>query len=356
MLGIDFLGYKLKNPLMLTEGPLSGTESLLKKASESEAGLIFTKGIRLEEQKSPVPFMNIHKGSLFNADWSCIGIDRWLEILERLEVETPLVVSIAKNYVSPETAVSMADRLVKAGAKIISFVDYDPVQLAKTVKLARSVIKVPIMVKLTPFLPNLEEHLRKLVDAGVDGIAAMDSIGPVLSIDTKTGAPFLGSADGSGYISGKSILPVTLKYIYEISRFIDIPVVGVGGVTDTDSALQMIMAGATGVGMVTSPMIKGLIQFKKISNGLKQYLLENKSGDINRIRGLTHSVNKSRDISTDFKAVIIEEKCNNCGACRKVCYSNAISAGPAWHSVSRAVCIGCGLCSGVCSENAIHFK
>ena len=60
MLGIDFLGYKLKNPLMLTEGPLSGTESLLIKASESEAGLIFTKGIRLEEKKSTVPLTGNH--------------------------------------------------------------------------------------------------------------------------------------------------------------------------------------------------------------------------------------------------------------------------------------------------------
>ena len=326
------------------------------KASESEAGLIFTKGIRLEEQKSPVPFMNIHKGSLLNADWSCIGINRWVEIIERLEVETPLVVSIAKNYVSPETAVSMALRLVKAGAKIISFVDYDPIQLVETVKLARPEIKVPIMVKLTPFLPNLEEHLKNLVNAGVDGIAAMDSIGPVLSIDTKTGAPVLGSADGSGYISGKNILPVTIKYIYEISRFVEIPVVGVGGVTDTDSALQMIMAGATGVGMVTSPMIKGLKQFKKISDGLKLYLQENKSGDINSIRGLTHSVNRSRNVSNDFKAVIIETKCNDCGACRKVCYSDAIITGPDWHIVNGNICIGCGLCSGVCSESAIYFK
>lgn len=355
MLGVDFLGNKLKNPLMLTEGPLSGTESLLKKASESEAGLIFTKGIRLEKQKSSVPFMNIYKGSLFNADWSCIGIERWVEIIERLEIETPLVVSIAKNYVSPETAVSMAERLVKAGAKIISFVDYDAAQLEETVMLARPRIKVPIMVKLTPFLPNLEEYLKNLVSAGVDAIAAMDSIGPVLLIDTNTGAPVLGSADGSGYISGKNILPVTLKYIYEISRFVDIPVVGVGGVTDTDSALQMIMAGAAGVGMVTAPMIKGLKQFRKISDGLKQYLLVNKIGNINKIRGLTHSVNKARDVSTDFRAVIMEAKCNNCGACRKVCYSDAISAGSDWHSVNRTICIGCGLCSGVCSENAISF-
>ena len=274
MLEIDFLGYTLKNPLMLTEGPLSGTETLLIKASESEAGLIFTKGIRPEQVKSPVPFMNIYKGSLFNADWSCIGIENWETIIERNIIETPLVVSIAKNYVKPEIAVLMAERLAKAGAKIISFVDYDAIQLEETVRLARPRLKVPIMVKLPPFLKDLEKHLKNLVDSGVDAIAAMDSIGPVLSIDIDTGATTLGSRDGSGYISGKYILPVTLKYIYDISCYVDIPVVGVGGVTDSESAIQMIMAGATGVGMVASPMLKGLNQFKKISDGLKAYLLE----------------------------------------------------------------------------------
>ncbi len=356
MLGIDFLGFKLKNPLMLTEGPLSGTEYLIRKASESDAGLIFTKGIRPYKKKSPVPFMNINKGSLFNADWSCIGIEEWVGIIERLEMETPLVVSIAKNYVSPETAVSMAERLVKAGAKIISFVDYDPLQLVETVTLARKRIAIPIMVKLTPFLRDLEGNLRALVDAGVDAIAAMDSVGPVLAIDTETGAPLLGSEDGSGYISGRSILPVTLKYIYDITGFVDIPVVGVGGVTDADSALQMIMSGATGVGMVTSPMVNGLKQFEKVSNGLRRYLLNHKYGDIKEIRGLTRSVNKIKKTSVDYKAVICEAKCSNCGACLRVCYSNAISPGQDWHLIDKSNCIGCGLCSGVCRESAIHFE
>lgn len=355
MLEIDFLGYTLKNPLMLTEGPLSGTETLLKKASESEVGLIFTKGIRLEEQKSPVPFMNIYKGSLFNADWSCIGIENWETIIKRNVIETPLVVSIAKNYVEPETAVLMAERLVKAGAKIISFVDYNAIQLEETVRLARPRLKVPIMVKLPPFLKNLEKHLKILVETGVDAIAAMDSIGPVLSIDINTGAPILGSRDGSGYISGKYILPVTLKYIYDISGFIDVPVVGVGGVSDSESALQMIMAGATGVGMVASPIIKGLNQFKNVCDGMETYLVENEIKDIKYIRGLTRQINESRNISEEFKAEINEDKCSNCGACMRVCYSTAIIKEPEWHKVDKNMCIGCGLCSGVCPENAINF-
>jgi dihydroorotate dehydrogenase/NAD-dependent dihydropyrimidine dehydrogenase PreA subunit len=356
MLGIDFLGHSLKNPLMLTEGPLSGTESLIKQASESEAGLIFTKGIRPQIYTSPVPFMKIYKGSLINADWSCIGFDEWIKIISRLEIETPLVVSIAKNYVSSETAVSMAERLVKAGAKIISFVDYDPVQLEETVKLARPRIKVPIMVKLTPFLNNLEEHLNKLVLAGIDAIAAMDSIGPVLTIDTKTGAADLGSSDGSGYISGKYILPVTLRYIYEITQIVDVPVVGVGGVTDTDSALQMIMAGATGVGMVTAPLIKGLNQFKKVSDGLIHYFDENNIKDLSQIRGLTHNINRDKGSCDNLRAVIDELKCNSCGICKKICYSGAISINNDRFVVSRNLCTGCGLCFSACPVPAIEFK
>ncbi len=356
MLEVDFLGYTLKNPLMLTEGPQSGTEELLRIASKSEVGLIFTKGIRLEEQKSPVPFMNIFKGSLFNADWSCIGIDKWEDILKRRVIESPLVVSIAKNYVNPETAVLMAERLVKAGARVISFVDYDAQQLIETVRLAKPRLKVPIMVKLPPFLKNLEENLEGLVNAGVDSIAAMDSIGPVLSIDVNTGAPLLGSVDGSGYLSGKYILPVTLKYIYDISSFVDVPVVGVGGVTNSESALQMIMAGATGVGMVTSPMIQGMAQFRKVRDGLESYLLERKIDDISSIRGLTRRYNETRTVSDSFKALISEDKCSNCGACMKVCYSDAISKEPDYHLIDKNNCIGCGLCSGVCPENAISFS
>jgi len=356
MLEVDFLGYTLKNPLMLTEGPQSGTEKLLKTAADSEVGLIFTKGIRLEEVKSPVPFMNINKGSLYNADWSCIGIDSWEGIIRRGEIDKPLVVSIAKNYVTPETAVQMAERLVRAGARIISFVDYDAGQLVETVRLARSRVKVPLMVKLPPFLKDLEENLKGLVNAGVDAIAAMDSIGPVLSIDADSGAPLLGSGDGSGYLSGKCILPVTLKYIYDISGFVDVPVVGVGGVTDTESALQMIMAGATGVGMVTSPMIHGMEQFRKLRDGLEAYLRGRDIDDISFIRGKTRRINNSRNISDSYKAFISEEKCSNCGACFRVCYSHAISKGENWHTVDRSECIGCGLCSGVCPEDAISFS
>jgi len=355
MLTIDFLGRKLQNPLMLTEGPLSGNERLITEAAGAGVGLIFTKGIRLKAISSPVPYMSIHRGSLMNADWSCIGIEEWAGIIGRLGDSVPLVVSIAKNYVDPGTAVDMAETLVRAGARIISFVDYDPHQLIETVKMARPRIKVPLMVKLPPFLPRLEENLKALTSAGIDAIAAMDSIGPGLSINTIDASPSLGSLDGSGYLSGKYILPFTLKYIYDISGFVDVPVVGVGGVCDTDSAIQMIMAGATGVGMVTSPLVSGLKKYRTISDGLTAFLKDRNFDYVDEIRGLTRKITTKRKISEKYKALIDDKTCINCGACGKICYSRAVMAEEEYHRVDRLLCTGCGLCSGVCPENAVRY-
>ena len=355
-ISIDFLGFSLKNPLMLTEGPLSGSLELIEKASKFEIGMIFTKGIRPEPIKSPVPYIRKYERSLINADWSDIGFKEWIRTINSLQVDTPVVTSIAKNYVNPDTAVEMAVELVKAGSKIVSFVDYDPTQLVETVKKARPLIKVPIMVKLPPLLLNLEEVLKNLVSAGVDAIAAMDSMGPVLSIDIKTGEPVMGSRDGSAYLSGKCILPVTLKYIYEISRFVDIPVVGVGGVTDYKSAIQMIMAGATGVGMVTAPILEGFDIFNKTASGIKEYLEEKGLEKVGELRGLTHRKVKERNASTNLKAEINQAKCTSCGLCEKICYSKAVIMEDEKYRIIKEKCMGCGLCASVCSSNSITFN
>ncbi len=355
-ISIDFLGFTLKNPLMLTEGPLSGSFELIKKASKFEIGMIFTKGIRPEHIKSPVPYIRKYERSLINADWSDIGFKEWIRTINSLQIDTPIVTSIAKNYVNPDTAVEMAVELVKAGSKIVSFVDYDPAQLVETVKKARPLIKVPIMVKLPPFLLNLEEALKNLVSAGVDAIAAMDSIGPVLSIDIKTGEPVMGSKDGSAYLSGKCILPVTLKYIYEISRFVDVPVVGVGGVTDYKSAIQMIMAGATGVGMVTAPLLGGFDVFNKVVFGIKEYIKERGLEKVGELRGLTHRRVKERNTSTNLKAEINQVKCTSCGLCEKICYSKAVIMEEEKYRIIKEKCVGCGLCASVCSFDSITFN
>jgi dihydroorotate dehydrogenase (fumarate) len=354
-LSVDFLGLRLRNPLAITEGPLTKDAETIRRALDHEVGVVFTKGMRPQPAVSPSPYIVKAGRSLMNADWSDIGFEAWLEEIRSLEAGTPFVASIAKNYVTPEEAVEMAVQLQAAGAPIISMCDYVPEQLVETVRVGRPRINVPLMVKLPPFLPNLEQTLEQLVAGGIDAIAAMDSIGPALEIDIDTGLPTLGSQDGTGYLSGSAIRPVTVKYIYEISRFVDIPVVGVGGVGSARDVLEMTMAGATCVGMVAAPLLRGLEVFDRVAKDLRRLLAEREVQDISELRGLTHRFLQGFACSYEPRSKIDYDLCNYCRLCAKVCFAAAITDTGTEVVADRSRCVSCGLCASVCPVHAIQL-
>ncbi len=354
-LSVDFLGLKLRNPLAITEGPLTKDAETIRRALSHEVGIVFTKGMRPQPAVSPSPYIVKAGRSLMNADWSDIGFEAWLEEIRSLDRGTPFVASIAKNYVTAQEAVEMAEQLQAAGAPIISMCDYVPEQLVETVRLARPRLKVPLMVKLPPFLPNLEQTLGQLVEGGIDAIAAMDSIGPALEIDIDTGLPTLGSQDGTGYLSGMAIRPVTVKYIYEISRFVDVPVVGVGGVSSARDVLEMTMVGATCVGMVAAPLLRGLEVFDRVAKDLRELLVERGVKDIAALRRLTHRRLRDFCCSYELRSKIDYDLCNYCRLCAKVCFASAISDTGAKVVADRTRCVSCGLCASVCPVGAIEL-
>ncbi len=354
-LTVDFLGHTLRNPLALTEGPLTGSVARIRRAAEHSIGLIFTKGIRPQPAVSPNPFIaKSGRNNLMNADWSDIGFEQWLEDLDALrERDFVLVASIAKNYVTPEVAADMAEEIAKRQPDAISLVDYDPDDLLRAVKLTRPRVKVPLMVKLCPFMPRLEEVLKALVAAGIDGVAAMDSIGPVLAVDTQTGIPIMGSADGSGYLSGNAIKPVMIKYVYDITRFVDLPVVGVGGVNRAEDVVEVMMVGGTVAGMVAAPLLRGLQVFDRVEGQLRKHLAGRDVADINELRGLTHCRVAEAQLTHEARAVIDPQKCTNCGLCRRVCFQQAPIEENDTTRIRVELCVGCGLCVSVCPQKAI---
>jgi dihydroorotate dehydrogenase/ferredoxin len=356
-LSVDFLGHKLRNPLALTEGPLTGSADRIRRASEFAIGVMFTKGIRPQPATSPNPFIaKSGKRNLMNADWSDIGFEQWLKDIKELrERDFMLVTSIAKNYVTPEEAADMAEEVAKCGPDAISLVDYDPDDLIRAVKLTRPRVKVPLMVKLCPFMPRLEETLKELVNSGIDAVAAMDSIGPVLVVDVETGLPSMGSGDGSGYLSGDAIRPVMVKYVYDIASYVDLPVVGVGGVSHGEDVVEVTMVGATAVGMVAAPLLRGLEEFDCVEKDLRRYLAAREINDINSIRKLTHQRVAEAEMREDARAVIDQDKCSNCGSCVKVCFMQAPVEIDGVTSIITEKCVGCGLCVSICPQNCIDM-
>ncbi len=356
-LRVEFLGHTLPNPLALTEGPLTGSADRIRRAAEHPIGVLFTKGIRPQPAVSPNPFIaRAGRNSLMNADWSDIGFEQWLADLDALrERDFMLVASIAKNYVTPQEAADMAAEIARHGPDAISLVDYDPDDLIRAVRLTRPRVELPLMVKLCPFMPRLEEVLKALVEAGIDAVAAMDSIGPVLAVDVETGLPSMGSADGSGYLSGEAIRPVMIKYVYDIAGFVDLPVVGVGGVSQPQHVIEATMVGATAVGMVAAPLLRGLQVFERVEKRLRDDLARRGIPDINALRGLTRRKVAAAGLRYDARAVIDPARCTNCGLCVRVCFNGAPIEEEGRTRIRAGLCDGCGLCVSVCPQNAIRL-
>jgi dihydroorotate dehydrogenase (fumarate) len=357
-LTVDFMGLPLRNPLALTEGPLTGSADRIRRAAQHNMGILVTKGIRPQSATSPNPFIaKTGRRSLMNADWSDIGFEQWLKDLEELrDRDFFLVASIAKNYVTPQEAADMAEEIAKRRPDAVAMVDYDAEDLIRAVKLARPRVKLPLMVKLCPFMPRLEERLKELMEAGIDGVAAMDSIGPVLAVDVETGLPSMGSEDGSGYLSGEAIKPVTVKYVYEISRFVDLPVLGVGGVSTAEDVVEMTMVGATVVGMVAKPLLQGLQVFDQVEEQLRRHLADRNVADINTLRRLTHCKVAEAETHYNDRAMIDEVKCTNCGLCVRVCFQQAPHEVNDTTRIRVEHCVGCGLCVSVCPQEAITLQ
>jgi dihydroorotate dehydrogenase (NAD+) catalytic subunit len=127
----------------------------------------------------------------------------------------------------------------------------DPGSLMAVVRGARSETRRPLFVKLSPTLPDIASAARVAVDAGADGITVVNTI-PGLVIDVERRRPAVGF--GSGGVSGRAILPVGVLATWRVSRAVQVPVIGLGGVAAAGDALQYILAGASLVGIGTAAL------------------------------------------------------------------------------------------------------
>jgi dihydroorotate dehydrogenase (NAD+) catalytic subunit len=127
----------------------------------------------------------------------------------------------------------------------------DPESLRTVVKSSRAATQRPLFVKLSPTLPDIGVAARIAADAGADGITVVNTI-PGLVIDLEQRRPMLGF--GTGGVSGPAILPVGVLATWKVRNAVSLPIIGVGGVSRGDDALQYIIAGASLVGVGTAAM------------------------------------------------------------------------------------------------------
>ncbi|HLZ47103.1 MAG TPA: dihydroorotate dehydrogenase [Candidatus Limnocylindria bacterium] len=158
----------------------------------------------------------------------------------------------------------------------------DPGLAADVTRAVKQETDKPVIVKLTPNAPDVIAVARAVEDAGADGLTAINTV-LGMRIDTKKRRPILGT--GSGGLSGPAIRPIAVHITYQVAQAVSIPIIGAGGVTSAEDALEFLMAGASAVQVGTATFADPLAPLKVIE-GLAAYVRANGLSSIRDVIGL----------------------------------------------------------------------
>src|SRR3712207_3920868 len=167
---------------------------------------------------------------------------------------------------------------IRAGGRL--FAD-TPESAAAVTRAVRAASSLPLMVKLSPNVGDIVAVARAVEEAGADALSVANTfVG--MEIDVTSGRPYL--ANTTGGLSGPAIRPIVVRMVYQIAAAVALPIVGVGGVTCLEDALQYLMAGATAVQVGTASFVNPRTALE-IADGLAEYLRRTGRSDVSEIVG-----------------------------------------------------------------------
>ena len=153
-------------------------------------------------------------------------------------------------------------------------------------KKIKAVTNVPIYVKLTPNVTDIVEIAVAAQDAGADALTLINSLGPGMKINIDVARPVLSNKFGG--MSGKAIKPIALRNVYTVYDNVDIPIIGVGGISNFEDVVEFLFAGARAVQIGTSIMDEGVEVFGKINKDLEEFMNKKGYESIDEMIGLAH--------------------------------------------------------------------
>jgi dihydroorotate dehydrogenase (NAD+) catalytic subunit len=284
MNGITFLKKPLKNPLVLASGILGNNAGILERVHQAGCGLVTMKSIGPEPRDGHNnPTVIDLGGGMINAvGLPTPGYDHMDAEWQALANRTfPLNASIYGGSV--EEFVRVARFVSDQGPDFIEIniscpnsdrhgmlFGVDEKAAFAVTDAVKRVISVPLIAKLTPAAPDIGKIARACEDAGADAICAINTAGPGMVIDIEARMPVL--AFKKGGLSGPMIKPVAVRCVYEVYRAVSIPIIGLGGVTTGEDAVEMFMAGATLVGMGSAVRYRGIDVFNQVNRELSDWL------------------------------------------------------------------------------------
>lgn len=293
---VSIAGVELKNPITVASGTFGSGMEYDEFVDLNLLGAVTTKGVaNVPWPGNPTPRVAETYGGMMNAiGLQNAGIDTFVkrDISFLKEKDTKIIVNVCGK--STEDYLDVVERLgdepvdlleinvscpnVKEGG--IAF-GQDPKALYDITKAIKAKAKQPIIMKLSPNVTDITEMAKAAEAAGSDALSLINTLtGMKIDVKRRTFAV----ANKTAGVSGPAIHPIAVRMVYQVANAVKLPIIGMGGVMNTEDALEIIMAGATAVAVGTANFHNPYATVE-IIKGIEEYMQANGVDDINTLIG-----------------------------------------------------------------------
>lgn len=293
---VNLAGVELKNPVMTASGTFGSGAEYSEFVDLNELGAVVTKGVaNVPWPGNPTPRIAETYGGMLNA----IGLQNpGIDVFSKRDIpflkqfDTKIIVNVCGK--STEDYCEVVERLadepvdlleiniscpnVKEGG--IAF-GQNPKAVEAITKEVKKYAKQPVIMKLSPNVTDITEMARAAEAGGADILSLINTLtGMKIDINRRTFA----LANKTGGMSGPCVKPVAVRMVYQVAQTVNVPIIGMGGISNAEDALEFILAGATAVSIGTANFANPYATVETVK-GIEEYLKKNQIDDINTLIG-----------------------------------------------------------------------
>ena len=289
-------GIQLDRPAMLASGILGISLDVFNRLYRSGAGAVVTKSLSIEPWEGyPNPtIFSVNGGGWMNAvGLSNPGASNFAKMIENNQ-DVPIIVSLVGSI--PEDFEMMIKEFTNCNvtafelnlscphvAKVGLEVGDDPELVKKIVTTVKNSTSIPVIAKVGLGTTNYLNTVKIAIDSGIDAITAINTV-RAMAIDVETQRPILSNKFGG--LSGTPIKPIALRCVYEIASKYDIPIIGCGGISTWEDAIEFFLAGASAIQLGSAIGDNWINVFDDINKGVLQYMKQKNYSSIDEMVGL----------------------------------------------------------------------
>ncbi|MHC1684555.1 MAG: dihydroorotate dehydrogenase [Clostridiaceae bacterium] len=297
MLKVNILGKEFKNPVIAASGTFGFGEEFNNFYDVSKLGGISSKGLTINKKEGNygIRMFETPSGMMNSVGLQNPGVESFInnELPNMKKYNTVSLANLGGATI--EDYIKGTELLNNSDVDIIELniscpnVKHGGMAFGTKCEVAHEVVSEvkqrcnkPLIVKLSPNAENIQEMAIKCVEAGADALSLVNTF-KAMAIDIRKKKPVFDNVTAG--LSGPAIKPIALRMVYEVCQVVDVPVIGMGGITTWQDAIEFIMVGATAVQVGTANFIKPDICLD-IIDGMEKYLISEGVKNISEIRGI----------------------------------------------------------------------